>query len=372
MTYLEEMEQEPHRFDFLDSMRRIERSLGLRQSARGPLEGELGPDGEPETHVVEPRPRIGDSASRRDEVIVLDGAEHHLSYGQEPHLEFPASNLSRVEVERDSTRKRILIFSRFLGLLGPQGALPLAVTEEAFAYAQANDHAFPRFLDLFNHRFLQLFYRAWADARPIVHNDRPDFDRFRDYIETAIGSGSPPFRDGAHKPDGVALYAGLLGPKAKSASRLRNAIAGLFGVRAEVDEFIGTWLEFEKSERSFLGSRNSGLGGDLLLGQSSFSVQDKIRIRIFVDDLDAYARFLPDAPTCERLVDFVFFYLGDELEWDVELALPAARVEPVRLGASGALGWTTWMAPDYGPDEIRTDARFSPAERAARRRRTSE
>ena len=39
-----------------------------------------------------------------------------------------------------------------------------------------------RFLDLFHHRFLALFYRAWAQAQPHVSRDRPDDDRFAVYV----------------------------------------------------------------------------------------------------------------------------------------------------------------------------------------------
>ena len=41
-----------------------------------------------------------------------------------------------------------------------------------------------------------------------------------------------------------------------------------------------------------------------------------------------------------KLADAVFFYIGDELEWDVELAIPSGVIEPVKLGKSGRLGWT--------------------------------
>ena len=92
------------------------------------------------------------------------------------------------------------------------------------------------------------------------------------------------------------------------------------------------------------------------------------RVRIFVDDLKAYALFLPEGDRCEQLVDLIFFYVGDEFEWDLELALPASSVQPVVLGLSGALGWTTWMAPNYPTDSHRCDARFSPAERVRARR----
>jgi type VI secretion system protein ImpH len=161
----------------------------------------------------------------------------------------------------------------------------------------------------------------------------------------------------------------LLGAQSKSASRLRYAIRGIFGVEVEIDQFVGSWLDFDEGERSLLGARNSGLGTDLLLGKSCFSVQDKIRIRLFMNDLDTYRKFLPEGSACEALVDLVFFYVGDELEWDVELALPGRCVTPVQLGQSGALGWTTWSSPNYGPDEYRCDARFNPAERVAERRR---
>jgi type VI secretion system protein ImpH len=360
VTYLEELQREPYRFDFLDLMRRLERTLA--RPAETVLEGGIEPA------PGRPRPRVGDSASRRDERVRLAGIDYAVALGQQPHLDFPASNVAEVEIDRQFPQQKIRILTKFLGLLGPQGALPLPISEEAVGYHLARDDAFPRFLDLFNQRFLQLFFRAWADARPIVQNDRPDCDRFSNYVLSVIGIGSQAFADLPAIPSGIGLYAGLLGAQSKSASRLRFAIRGLFGVEAEIDQFVGTWLEFEESERSFLGSRNSGLGTDLLVGRASYSVQDKIRIRIFVRDMQQYGRFLPPGDASKKLVDLVFFYIGEELEWDVELALPAGCVEPVLLGKSGSLGWTSWMAPNFAADEYRRDARFNPAEQAARRR----
>jgi len=80
------------------------------------------------------RPRIGDSAARREDFVQL---------GQDPFMDFPASNLARV-VQSDD--KPLKVFVKYLGLLGPQGALPLATTEEAYHYVLAQDDAFPRFL----------------------------------------------------------------------------------------------------------------------------------------------------------------------------------------------------------------------------------
>ena len=82
-------------------------------------------------------------------------------------------------------------------------------------------------------------------------------------------------------------------------------------------------------------------------------------------------RLEPEAPgRNEPLVDIMYFYIGDELEWEVELAIPAKEIEPVRLSKFGQLGWTTWIGTDPSPDRpaYRSDARFHPAERMRQRR----
>jgi len=327
-TFLDEAAKEPWRFDFFTMMRRLERTF---------------PD----------RPRVGDSASLRQEFALL---------GQDPFLDFQASNLSRV-AQMDNGHIRVHV--KFLGLLGPQGALPLSTTAEANSWFMMRDESFPRFLDILNHRFLQLFYRAWGDARPIVQHDRPDDDRFVTYVGAVIGVGSSPYRNLDTVPDLAKLaFAGLMGPQAKSASRLRALIAGLFGVRVEIEQFASSRLTIEERERSRLGASNSALGVDTLVGAAVFSVQDKIRIRIYTGSLKEYMRFLPTGDRCEPLADAVFFYIGDQLDWEVELALPSREVEPVKLGSLGQLGWTTWMAPEWVGLErpYRCDARFHPAD----------
>jgi type VI secretion system protein ImpH len=330
---LRKLEAEPWRFDCFTVLRYFERTCT-------------------------DRPRIGDSAASREEVIRL---------GQDPYMDFPASNLARFE---QSDNKPLKVLVKYLGFLGPQGALPLATTEEAYHYLLAQDDAFPRFLDIFNNRFIQLFFRAWADSRPIVQHDRPNADRFVAYIGSAIGVGSAPYRNLDSVPDAAKLeFAGLLGSQARCASRLAGAVCGLFNVKAEIEEFIGTSLVLEATEWTLVGQHLSRLGDDMLLGRTVFSVQDKIRLRIFTKSLTQYVRFLPTGDSCEPLADLVFFYNGEQLDWDVELAIPAGAAEPVRLGMFGQLGWTSWMAPNWTSMEAyRRDARFHPAERMRHKR----
>ncbi|HTE82493.1 MAG TPA: type VI secretion system baseplate subunit TssG [Reyranella sp.] len=305
------------------------------------------------------RPRIGSSESRRQEYVTL---------GQNPSLAFPPST---IDAAKRTENGGFALFQQFLGLCGPQGALPLALTHESYQYFRADDDALARFLDLFNNRFLQLFFRAWADARPIAQHDRPDDDRFENYVGASIGLGSAVYHDLDGLPDMAKVgYAGLMAPAAKSASRLRDLVAGLFGVRVEVQEFVGLRLILEPEEHSRLGRANSQLGVDAMMGSSVYSVQDKFRLRLYVPTLAQYARFLPTGNLARPLADIIHFYVGMALEYDVELALPAGEAAPMQLGVSGQLGWTSWLAPDWSSrEEWRTDARFDLARRFAARER---
>jgi type VI secretion system protein ImpH len=334
MSYSDQLVAEPWRFDLFNVLRRYEREHPQK-------------------------PRIGDSATVGDEFVILS---------QNPYMEFPASTLEGA-IEEPSGRMRLI--ARFLGMFGPQGALPLTTTEESYIWLLERDDAFPRFVDIFQRRFLALFYRAWADPRPIAQNDRPKEDRFWAYIGSMIGVGSPPYRNVDTISDFAKMeFAGLLAPKAKSASRLRNLIAGLFGVKVEIDEFVGAWLSFEKQECTQLGSSQSLLGSDTILGASVFSVSDKFRIRVFVKDIAQYERFLPGPDLAQQIGDAVFLYLGEEFDWDMELAIPAGEITPVRLGLGAKLGWTSWMAPNWSRTDqtIRTDARFHVVSRMIRKR----
>lgn len=334
MSWREELEAEPWRFDLFGVLRRLER---------------CHPD----------QPRIGQNATLREAFVRL---------GQNPYLAFPASNLDAARRDEAGTYH---VMVRFLGMLGPQGPLPLATTAEALDWFQMRDDAFPRFLDIFNDRFIALFFRAWADVRPIAQHERPQEDRFGDYVGSHIGLGRAIFRGLDTVPDAQKLaHAGLMAPAAKSASRLEFLLAGVLGLDAQVEEFVGTRLAVEREDRTRLGRANARLGEDAMAGASVFSVSDKIRIRIRTPSFAAYERLLPAGDHARPLADLVLFYLGETLEWDMELALPARAVPPLRLNGRGALGWTCWLAPSAPAEEDaeRDDAHFNLAERVRARR----
>ena len=324
MTLRSELSAEPWRFDLFAVLRRLERE---------------NPG----------KPRIGDARSLADEFVTIC---------QDPYLDFPDSNLDAAEIGPSG---RFRLKAKFLGMFGPQGALPLTTTEEAYGWLRERDDAFPRFVDVFQRRFLALFFRAWADARPVAQNDRPAQDRFRAFIGSMIGIGTPALWDADSISDFAKLqFAGLLAPKVKSASRLRTFLSSLLKTRVEIDEFVGAWLELDPSERTRIGRGNARLGQDCVAGASMYSVSDKFRLRVYVRDIKHFRQFLPGSPLALEIADAVFLYVGEEYDWDMELAIPAGEITAVRLGQDIQLGWTSWMSPNWSKTDetIRTDARF--------------
>jgi type VI secretion system protein ImpH len=323
---------EPFRFDFLSVIRELERSAPNK-------------------------PRVGDSSVVAEDVVTL---------GQDPYLEFPASNISNYEPTASGIPR---LMTRFLGFFGPQGALPLNTTVEAYTWSTSTKHdqSFARFTDIFATRFQQLFFRAWADARPLVQHDRPKQDRFIRFLGSVAGIGSDAFAERDSVEDIAKIpFAGLTGSVVKSASRLRQLIRGVFKVEADIEERIGSWLTFEPGDQMALGTAGSSLGVDTFLGGRAYSINEKVRIAIRTNSLEQYRSFLPSGDLSERLADLVFYYLGHRYEFDVQLALPARLAPPSRLGVSGELGWTSWIAPKTAEADAAvylSDARFDPMKR---------
>ena len=325
MTRRDELLENATVFDFFAVMRELERGA---------------PD----------KPRIGHDARKRDEIVSL---------GQDPFLEYPLSTIERFTVRRNVPH----IDTRFLGFFGPQGALPLTTTIDAHTWA-VRDPSFIRFTELFSNRFLQLFFRAHADARAIAQHDRPDDDRFMRYLGSFIGIGTDATAKLDAIPDAAKMaFAGLANGGVKTATKLRQFLKGLLGTEIEVEERVGSWLTFEDSQQSTLGMAGMRLGVDTYLGSRAFTINEKIRIRLTTETLPHYRRLLPQGDLCERLTDLYFLYVGHRFDFDVELGIRAEEAPAVTLGQAGQLGLTSWIDPQSRARQGEAyffDARFAP------------
>lgn len=279
-------------------------------------------------------PRLGSAARPLDEPVRL---------GQEPNLGFAPAMLSGLVAGPDGQPPRLEV--RFFGLFGPNGPLPLHLTEYAYGrQLQAGDQTFARFADIIHHRFLSLFHRAWAQAQPCASLDRPADDRFGAYVGALAGVGSPALRRRDALPDFAKLHAAaLLNRQVRNAEGLGRLVAGFFRIPVEVEQFVGHWMSVRERDRSRLGTACCTLGRNTLLGRRVWDRQHKFRLRLGPLDLDGYTHLLPGAPGVVQLQAAVRNYVGLEFSWDAQLVLRADSVPPLRLGSGNRLGYTSWL-----------------------------
>jgi type VI secretion system protein ImpH len=276
-----------------------------------------------------------------------------IRFGQVASLAFAPSTLAAPDGKgRGGDRPRILV--HFLGLLGPNGPLPLHITEYIRDRERnGDDPTLASFLDIFHHRAISLFYRAWAGAQQAVCHQRVDAarlletDRFALYVGSLCGLGMPSLAARDAVPDSAKLYyAGHLSCQSHHAEGLAGIISGYFGIPAAVEEFIGQWLELDADRRLLLGkTRATGtLGSTAIVGGRIWDRQQTFRLRLGPMDFEAYQRLLPGGAGLKRLVGWVKNYVGDELRFEARLVLKADSVPQTRLGRVGRLGWSTWMS----------------------------
>ncbi len=300
------------------------------------------------------QPRLGTARRPVDEPVRL---------GQPADLAFAAAPLAAVHLvgQPQARGGKPRIDVRFFGLFGPNGPLPLHLT----AYARERrlhkgDETIERFADLFHHRLLLLFYRAWAQAQPTASLDRPGDDRFADYVGAMLGVGGAAWRGRDAAPDHARLaFGGVLARQVRNAEGLERLLGGYLGRPVKLESFVVRWMQLPSAERSRIGRRAASrrqstaqLGVSTVLGRAVFDRQHHFRLHIGPLSLAGFEDLLPVGRALPAVRALVQQYLGLEFGWDLQLELDKAQVPPCRLGQGAGhnnrLGWTTWLGPPPG------------------------
>jgi type VI secretion system protein ImpH len=297
----------------------------------------------------------------------LRPSQEALRLGQDAELDFAPAALQSFDA---GARAAPRLGVRFFGLLGPQGPMPLHLTEYVRERLRfRGDATSARFLDLFHHRMLLLFYRAWAQAQPAVHLDRTDDDRFAAWLGAACGSDGRA-REGTPLPREAPLFqAGLLGARSRHPEGLTKLLSLHFGVPVRIEQHVAQWLVLAASDRSRLGfAKNRAerarsplprLGIDTTGGHKVRDRQYKFRIALGPLKLAQYEGFLPGGRAWPALQAWVRHYTGVSLQWDVQLVLARDEVPEPKLGRRVRLGVTTWIGR-RGAERERNDLRLRP------------
>lgn len=260
-------------------------------------------------------PPPGYAGSLKDDPIRLG---QYVSLGFEPAM------VKRF-IRREGQPARLEV--TFFGLLGPNGPMPLHLSEEAFIrLVNQQDPSLAHFLDLFHHRLLGVLYRSWSQA----HRCLPD------YLSALTGMLHPqPERAADRQVPGEFI------DQRRSALGLRRLLRQALNLAADIMPFERVWHPLEEDDLAMLG--RSRLNPGMALGQRVCSVHHCFCIRLRLADFAAYQRCLPGALCFAEMVRLVRRYVGENMCWTLQLELPVSQRPRLRLGVDLPLGLATWL-----------------------------
>jgi type VI secretion system protein ImpH len=297
-----------------------------------------------EAHYAD-QPRLGESRRAHEDKVRL---------GQEAELAFPPSTIASFELGKGD--KPSVLINRFFGLFGPHGPLPIHLTEYARdRFRNHRDPTLVAFADMLTHRLLGLLYRAWASAEPAPNYDR-DEDPYSAHVASFIGWNGDELGERDAAPDNVRLhYSGHLGREPRNAEGLVSILSGYLDMPVTLEQFIGSWLELEPDDQWEMGGL-ALLGQNASVGTKVWSRTSKFRIRIGPLKLEDYQKLLPGSDALAEIRGIVRTYIGEALDWDLQLVLAGDEIPRASLGGTTRLGLTSWTGSKQDPDEVRPDA----------------
>lgn len=311
----QELLDEPYRFEFFQAVRLLEKIYPERKAVG--REAKITPE------IVRFRSRVS--------------------------LNFPASEIHEFKESFDefSEEQRLEMFVNFMGVIGVSGVLPTHYTELVMDRVRYGDTAMWSFLDMFTHRAVSLFFRAWEKYRFPVAYERGK-DDFTHYLFDFAGLGTKGLRGRMSLDDESLLpYSGLIAQKPHSASSLGQILSDYFGVKSKIVQFFGQWLDLEEESVSNLGARNSLLGTNVIIGTRVWEQQSKFRIILGALTFNEFQSFLPNGTAHKPMKSIVNFMVGLEFDFDVQLILQAKQVPSTILTTRAKrrpmLGWTSFL-----------------------------
>ncbi len=299
--------------------------------------------------LLSERSAVGGFSSPGDEAV---------HFRAQSRLAFPASEIHEL-VERKGAPSEMTV--NFMGLTGPMGVLPHNYDELIVDRLRAKDTGLAAFFDIFNHRAVSLFYRAWKRSRPALSYGDAAHDSLTQYLRDLLGLGTTGLRDRQEAEDEALIhYLSLAAMHARSAVALEQIVGDYFEVPVSVEQFTGAWYGLEEAAQCSIGGQENAahqLGLGAVAGDAIWDRQSRVRLRVGPLTKKRYDDFLPGGSANRQLRAMTRFFANDCLDFEVQLVLRREEAPTVRLGLDdrpARLGWDSWAstAPmNRDPDE---------------------
>lgn len=265
------------------------------------------------------------------------------------NLAFPYAAVQRLSERRDAGTTDGCPYRMdvsFMGLTGPSGVMPQHYTALVQARLKQRDTTLADFLDLFNHRLVSLYYRAWAKYRLVIQEENHAAGNAINPFTQVLGAlaGQMP---GQGDETGL-YYAGHYARRNRSATTLRRMLEDFLEHPVQVESFVGQWLRLERRDMLRIGSadngRNNRFGNGILAGRRVWDIQSRCRIHIGPLSAGEYEALLPDSARFHALQRLIRAYTPGHLDVELRFAIHETDLNHRRRLNDGIrLGWNAWL-----------------------------
>ncbi len=315
--------KQAEKYDFFHAVRVIERQFKTQENK---LSNKVGHDSHP--------------------------AQEAIQFKVNQSVSFPGRTIHKInEIHNSDNEFTVEMLVSFFGLTGTKGVLPHHYTEMILQQERKKDKTLANFLDIFNHRLLSLFYRAWEKYKlPIQLENYIRSGDTTDGFSQCLGNLTNSLSTGLDTTK--VFYGGHFAKQVRSASNLKHILSDFLEMDVEIHQFEGQWLFLQSSDQSRLAFSSSKkgqynqLGRNLALGKRIWDTQSKFTMELKPDSLEKFNSLLPGGDIDETLCNLTRQYVGNGMNFDIKMSLPSIEVPACQLIKSNKytpkLGWNTW------------------------------
>jgi type VI secretion system protein ImpH len=298
---IKQLIEDPSEYDFYQAIYTIERQLAAGK---------------------EQQSKVGHDSIPKNELI---------RFISDQKLGYPGAPISKIEKRKNIEGKTAYdLHVSFMGVTGTNGALPQHYTELVLERLKYKDTGMRDFFDLFNHRLLSLYYRAWEKYKfPIA---------FEKYSESSIDS----FSSVLNQLSGTSLsagkyYAGFLNHSIRNVEGLKQILMDFTGCKVDIDQFQGKWQMLSEADQTRLGQRSqpegqfAQLGFDACIGNKIWDINSDIKIVIKPSEDAQIEKFLSGGSINLGMKGLINQYLGRTIHHKLQLELINEQIPVTRL-----------------------------------------
>ncbi|MBE0380060.1 type VI secretion system baseplate subunit TssG [Pseudoalteromonas prydzensis] len=282
----------------------------------------------------------------------------HVGYDSSPKLElikftatqkfgYPGNAITKLEeIGFEDGLHKVHMQVSFMGLTGCSGALPQFYSELVMQRLRYKDTTMRDFYDMFNHRLVSLYYRAWKKYKPSLNHTNSA--RNKDPYTQILGLLSGGYNE--HQ----LYFAGLYSRKIRNAADLQNILSSYLDCQVTIKQMVGQWHTLDAQEQTCLASQalyegqHARLGIDTMLGKKVWDASSNIEVNIATDDPQKAKLLLPNGTLFKLANKITKDYVGNAINFRLVIESHFASLGSVSLAQSNCqLGANSFLAVQH-------------------------